>query len=142
MSEVKRYHLTEAGLVEGESLGRLSVVLAADYDTSVAHIRELEKINKAERGTVDLAFEAVKSQIGATDALIQRAARLERALGGMLFAFDDGVGRDWSAPLLDFARTLTHAVEFKSAEATSDGHVCPRCGTKGWTANCSECVPY
>lgn len=44
---------------------------------------------------------------------------LRKALGGMLFAFDDGVGvgvgvgEDWSAPLLDHARTLCSAVEFK-----------------------------
>lgn len=36
MSEVKRYHVTETGLVEGESLGRLSVVLAADFDRKTA----------------------------------------------------------------------------------------------------------
>lgn len=36
MSEVKRYHVTETGLVEGESLGRLSVVLAADLDRVTA----------------------------------------------------------------------------------------------------------
>ncbi|MCW2270871.1 hypothetical protein [Pseudomonas sp. JUb96] len=39
-----------------------------------------------------------------------------RALGGMLFAFDDGVGRDWSQELLDYARKLAPAVEFKPAE--------------------------
>ena len=36
VSEVKRYHVTETGLVEGESLGRLSVVLAADFDRVTA----------------------------------------------------------------------------------------------------------
>ncbi|MNC76920.1 hypothetical protein D3C75_1287460 [compost metagenome] len=41
---------------------------------------------------------------------------LYRALGGMLFAFDDGVGRDWSQDLLDYARKLAPAVEFKSAK--------------------------
>lgn len=38
---------------------------------------------------------------------------LRRALGGMLFAFDDGVGQDWSRDLLDYARKITPAVEFK-----------------------------
>lgn len=32
MSEVKRYYVGKYGLVEGEALGRLSVVLAADFD--------------------------------------------------------------------------------------------------------------
>lgn len=44
----------------------------------------------------------------------KRTAELEQALAGMLFAFDDGVGRDWSEGLLDFARKLTPAVEFQS----------------------------
>ncbi len=39
---------------------------------------------------------------------------LRKALGGMLFAFDDGVGRDWSAELLDHARKLCPAAEFKA----------------------------
>lgn len=76
----------------------------------------------------------------------ERADVLETALAGMLFAFDDGVGRDWSEDLLDFARKLTTAKEFntplKPAEPATDEHVCTGCGAKGWTANCSECVPY
>lgn len=35
MSEVKRYHVTEAGLVEGQALGRINVVLGPDYDSAV-----------------------------------------------------------------------------------------------------------
>ncbi|MDD1977159.1 hypothetical protein [Pseudomonas tussilaginis] len=38
---------------------------------------------------------------------------LRKSLGGMLFAFDDGVGREWSADLLDHARKLCPAAEFK-----------------------------
>lgn len=37
---------------------------------------------------------------------------LRKSLGGMLFAFDDGVGREWSADLLDHARKLCPAAEF------------------------------
>lgn len=32
MKEVKYYHVTEAGLAEGVSLGRITVVLVADYE--------------------------------------------------------------------------------------------------------------
>lgn len=53
----------------------------------------------------------------------KRIAELEQALAGMLFAFDDGVGLDWSEDLLDFARKLTPAVEFQSrAKAGEVGH--------------------
>lgn len=36
MSEVRRYYVGKYGLVEGESLGRLSVVLAAEFDRVTA----------------------------------------------------------------------------------------------------------
>ncbi|MBH8611160.1 hypothetical protein I4N56_009570 [Pseudomonas mohnii] len=47
------------------------------------------------------------------DQLKAESEALRKALGGMLFAFDDGVGLDWSAELLDHARTLCPAAEFK-----------------------------
>lgn len=49
----------------------------------------------------------------AVAGLITEIKALRRALGGMLFAFDDGVGQDWSKDLLDFARLVTPAVEYK-----------------------------
>jgi len=39
---------------------------------------------------------------------------LRKGLSGMLFAFDDGVGRNWSAELLDHARAICPATEFKT----------------------------
>jgi len=46
-------------------------------------------------------------------AMVEEIRSLRRALGDMLFAFDDGVGEDWSQSVLDFARQVTPAVEFK-----------------------------
>ncbi|UVL54001.1 hypothetical protein [Pseudomonas sp. B21-035] len=46
-------------------------------------------------------------------AMVEEIRNLRRALGGMLFAFDDGVGEDWSQGVLDYARQVTPAVEFK-----------------------------
>ncbi|MNE88414.1 hypothetical protein D3C80_1857200 [compost metagenome] len=57
----------------------------------------------------DMADQGAKA-FAARDPEVQE---LRRALGGMLFAFDDGVGQDWSRDLLDYARKLTPAVEFK-----------------------------
>ena len=45
--------------------------------------------------------------------LTEEKGRLRKALAGMLFAFDDGVGLDWSADLLDYARKMCPAEEFK-----------------------------
>ncbi len=30
----------------------------------------------------------------------------------------------------------------KPVEGGTDEHICPGCGTKGWTACCTQCVPY
>lgn len=48
MTEAKRYHLTETGLVEGESLGRLSVVLSSDFDTLQSRLDNTERQRRAE----------------------------------------------------------------------------------------------
>lgn len=42
MNEVKRYHVTEAGLVEGQALGRINVVLGADHDRVTAECDALQ----------------------------------------------------------------------------------------------------
>lgn len=42
MSEVQRYYVGKYGLVEGEALGRLSVVLAADFDRVTAENSALQ----------------------------------------------------------------------------------------------------
>lgn len=69
----------------------------------------------------------VNSAMSTIDELRQQLADVSNerdglrvALGGMLFEFDDGIGEDWSSDLLDYARTLCDAVEFKpSAEVKS-----------------------
>lgn len=43
MSEVQRYYVGKYGLVEGESLGRLSVVLGADFDRVTAERDALQQ---------------------------------------------------------------------------------------------------
>ncbi|MBY8934255.1 hypothetical protein [Pseudomonas fluorescens] len=43
MTEVKRYHVGDTGLVEGESLGRITVVLVADFDRVEAERDELQQ---------------------------------------------------------------------------------------------------
>ncbi|WP_147282644.1 hypothetical protein [Pseudomonas jessenii] len=56
--------------------------------------------------------EAERLRVLAT-SLTEEKENLRKALAGMLFAFDDGVGLDWSADLLDYARKLCPAEEFK-----------------------------
>jgi hypothetical protein len=73
----------------------------------------------AERDGLQISLNTADQSIDDLNAAIsrrtQRVRELETALAGMLFAFDDGVGREWSEDLLDFARKLTAAKEFKAA---------------------------
>lgn len=83
----------------------------------------------AEIGRLRSINESLQLRLNAAD---QRIDDVERALGGMLFAFDGGVGRDWSADLLDHARKLTSAVELKPSGAvcrgsTALGTACGKC---------------
>lgn len=131
MSEVMRWKLK--GFipgVEGESKAVFQpvVVLAEDYDSAVRlFLDAAERCLAAERRE-----QALQLRLNAAD---QRIDDIERALGGMLFAFDDGVGRDWSANLLDYARKLTSAAEFNPAEsgAGERNHGIP--GTSGMRLN-------
>ncbi|UNM20875.1 hypothetical protein K0P33_05290 [Pseudomonas sp. ArH3a] len=121
MSEVKRYHVTEAGLVEGQALGRINVVLGADHDRVTADAERLRAELECSRGDfaqLERISEALQQRLTAAD---ERADVLETALSGMLFAFDDGVGREWSEELLDFARKLTTARGFKAALKPAEG---------------------
>lgn len=69
MSEVKRYHLTEAGLVEGVALGRLNVVLAAEYEAAVEEIAKLKQLNALEQETVTLALNTSTQIVAERDEL-------------------------------------------------------------------------
>ncbi|WP_155952214.1 hypothetical protein [Pseudomonas sp. CHM02] len=52
---VKRYHVTEAGLVEGPALGRLNVVLGADHDRVTAERDALQqRLTAAEQRNEEL----------------------------------------------------------------------------------------
>lgn len=50
--------------------------------------------------------------VSLVDELVASLENTERALAGMLFAFDDGVGREWSEDILDYARKLVSAKEY------------------------------
>ena len=117
MSEVQRYYVGKYGLVEGQALGRLSVVLAADFD-------------KANRLFLDAAERCIASERREKElqalltAADERADVLEVIVGEVL----DAVGRE---PLnLDAVLRLRSRMRaaIKSAEVGADS--CEFC--KGW----------
>ena len=151
MTEVNRYHLTETGLVEGESLGRLSVVLAADFDAAVEHVARLvaerdalqQRLTAADEradlleGLLANAYEtAAKWVEKRCDAYVGEHGSSDPETGAVEFPGD---GEEYVGELMEIADGLR---ALKQAEPAKDEHVCTGCGSKGWTANCSECVPY
>ncbi|WP_448675826.1 hypothetical protein MOQ67_05145 [Pseudomonas sp. LY-1] len=86
MSEVKRYHVTEAGLVEGQALGRINVVLGADFDRVTAGLASANSDREAyAQNAIDLRkrVDALQQRLTAAD---ERADVLEGALRTSLLA--------------------------------------------------------
>ena len=87
MSEVKRYHVTEAGLVEGSALGRINVVLGADFDQVTARLKE--GITKHWQIVCDQ-----RAKIDALQALLTVADERADVLEGLIGEVLDAVGRE------------------------------------------------
>ncbi|MCP2076382.1 UNVERIFIED_ORG: hypothetical protein J2Y77_005818 [Pseudomonas lini] len=80
MDRVKRYYVGDAGLVEGEALGRLSVVLAADFDRVQAENKALQELlNQRDEANHDLEQRRHAEQ-QACQAAERRAEELEAQL--------------------------------------------------------------
>lgn len=126
----------DAGRVYAEALDRVTAerdalqhrLTAADEELDQCQsmalmIEEKEWAEHVGKGPISSRVESAFTQLHnelyearqAMTAADERVDVLETALAGMLFAFDDGVGREWSEDLLDFARKLTAAKEFKAA---------------------------
>ncbi|OKO47353.1 hypothetical protein [Pseudomonas sp. BTN1] len=116
MSEVKRISV----FIHGPNK-KIDMVEAVHLDRVTAERDALQALLTAADERAD--HNARVSAIAVEDVLLlqKRADVLEVALAGMLFAFDDGVGLDWSEDLLDFARKLTAAKEFKAALKPVEG---------------------
>jgi uncharacterized protein Yka (UPF0111/DUF47 family) len=86
MSDAKKYHVGDSGLIEGEALGRITVYLAADYDRLIdvylaagdraqalaTRIHHLEQSEKQAQETVTLALSTGARVALERDALQQR----------------------------------------------------------------------
>lgn len=111
MSEVKRISV----FIHGPNK-KIDMVEASHLDEALAK----NESSREDVRTLNLIINSTANQRDALQLKLNEADQkiddLKKALAGMLFAFDDGVGKDWSEDLLDFARSVTPAVEFKAAQ--------------------------
>lgn len=105
--------------------------------------------------------DALRNEVGQVKGEYDRAVNKIDALQALLTATDERM--DVLAGLLLRTNELLYEIQgdpgavpssaidamrgevftaLKPAEPAKDEHVCTGCGSKGWTANCAECVPY
>lgn len=153
MSTVKYYHLTEKGLEEGEALGRISVVLKADYDALKAEskclaelddqtikqlgdrLRESQsELTKARELAVDLYEVAGALQGITTAATVFRSPTLRN--NGRAYSWKDAqaAARIALERVAQIADHLAHqSAPAAKCDKCSDGGTC---GLGGFCTNC------
>lgn len=82
MSEVKRYHVNETGLAEGVALGRITVVLVADFDRITAERDALQLLLNERDEQLSSAPPALK------DVIAERHRQV--SVEGWTLEHDDG----------------------------------------------------
>lgn len=85
MNEVKRYHVTEVGLVEGSALGRINVVLGSDYDQLTCKVGNMVCAKRQMDEELEIARDDLVIFKGALSALGEASKKLvvcARTTGG------------------------------------------------------------
>jgi hypothetical protein len=85
MESVKKYHVGDSGLVEGEALGRITVVLGADYDAAVMRIGSMACANRQMDEELEIARDDLlifKSGLSALGEATKKLVVFARSSGG------------------------------------------------------------
>lgn len=109
MSDVKRYHVTEAGLVEGQALGRINVVLVADHDRVTAERDALQQRLTAADERAD-HLEADKRAMTETHVLYTWLRKKCDQPSNDVVAVHMNIGHDW-ATVFDLDTDLRAMIE-------------------------------
>ncbi|NMY77735.1 hypothetical protein HBO01_03470 [Pseudomonas rhodesiae] len=110
--------------------------LRAELVTAKEILERWYRLNVQREAKVD----ALQQRLTAAD---ERADVLETALkkiSARCVAYIEAE-REMPEPSVEVCQMIASAA-LRPAESAKDEHVCSGCGSKGWTANCKECVPY
>ena len=121
MSEVKRFRADHRHVVETE-FDDAQFVGVADFDRVTAERDALQALLTAADERADVLETALKKISARCVAYIEAE-------------------REMPEPSVEVCQMIARAA-LKPAEPAKEEHVCTGCGSKGWTANCKECVPY
>lgn len=116
----------EAAITRRESLIKEKL---ADCESALADAQQ--RLTAADERAVVLE--------GRVSMLLRELQELINDDDGILVAAELCTGFVWHA-LQKHGKAIEAAL--KPAEPSRDEHLCTGCGSKGWTANCKECVPY
>lgn len=138
----------DAGRIYAEALDQVT----AERDAGLAREAALaQNLKYAEQGYLSIA-ESADASAQTLHEVITRLKAERDALQALLTAADEraDVLEGLLRKVHPFTNDVAHDVDvwleidaaLKPAEPAKDEHVCTGCGSKGWTANCKECVPY
>ena len=140
MSEVHRYKVVKMLSEDGNRIS---------YDPHGPEVVVASAFDEATRLFLDAAERCVASERREKElqalltAADERADVMTTALSRIQFRCQSFVESDWAMAVESVEAVLSIAeAALKPAESAKDEHVCTGCGSKGWTANCAECVPY
>ena len=135
MSEVKRFRADHRHVVETE-FDDAQFVGVADFDRVTAERDALQALLTAADERADVLEQALKFYADGDHLLLADPDAWDTCSGEPVNFLHDDAG---TASVED--GSIAKAA-LKPAEPAKEGHVCTGCGSKGWTANCKECVPY
>ena len=141
MSEVQRYYVGEYGLVEGEALGRLSVVLATDFDRVTAERDALQALLTAADERADVLESVSVKQAALLDELgislnevddlfgetLKNAKRYEYLRSVMAVENFPGPHPEWSEPSEFDSKRIDDLCDAALKQAEAHRNQCDGC---------------
>ena len=110
------------------------------YEDVVAQLALEREQEESTLGELEDLVEKLNNALVEIDALQQRLTVAEQLLREVL---ESG---DWFRSALEFINgeglEVREKIEASLKPAAEPEHICEGCGSKGWTANCNQCVPY